>query len=471
MMDKVSDDLDVQMNYTNAQDHVPEAERNNRTIKERVRSAYHRLPFRKLPKTMIKYLAMVQVNHLNLFPAKGGVSKYYSPRMILTERNLEYEKHCKVPFGAYVQATHETNATNSIAARTLDCIYLRANNNIQGGHEVMDLNTGRVITRSRVKMLPMTEVVIKAVEAMAEKQGQKDHKFQDLQGVQFLDLEKPFVADDTSDTEKEAYHLGMMGEGPGKDEFSLENDEFYEEIDDEELEGLFADQQQPLYVESLPEVENFENEMPENHEICELQGINEENQEQSNNQEAEVVTDQETSSQGSELRRSSRQRTEVQRLEPTMRGQSYLEGHGPRSILRKKINFQEDKIKKKEMSHNIIHQVKPPEECILEYDMAESMVITRLIGDLRHNIATKGASFAQQFILQKGLKAFGEKGHEAAKKELEQLHKRNCFHPVSIKEMTAVEKKKSQQSLMFLSEKKNGNIKGRMVYDGKPTRE
>ena len=154
-----------------------------------------------------------------------------------------------------------------------------------------------------------------------------------------------------------------------------------------------------------------------------------------------------------------------------MRRQNYHEGHGPRSILRKKINFQEDKIKKKEMSHNIIHQVKPPEECILEYDMAESMVITRLIGDLRHNIATKGASFAQQFILQKGLKAFGEKGHEAAKKELEQLHKRNCFHLVSIKEMTAVEKKKSQQSLMFLSEKRDGNIKGRMVYVGKLTRE
>ena len=298
LMDQVSDELNIQMNYTNAQEHVPQAERNNRTIKERVRSAYHRLPFRKLPKTMVKYLAMVQVNHLNLFPAKGGVSKYYSPRMILTKRNLEYEKHCKVPFGAYVQATHETNATNSIAARTLDCIYLRANNNIQGGHEVMDLNTGRVITRSRVKMLPMTEVVIKAVEAMAEKQGQKDHKQKDLQGVQFLDLEKPFVADDTSDTEEEAYHLGMMGEGPGKDDFLLENDEFYEEIDDEELEGLFADQQQPLYVESLPEVENFENEMPENHEICKLQAIDEENQEQGQNEEAEVVTDQETSSQG-----------------------------------------------------------------------------------------------------------------------------------------------------------------------------
>mgnify|MGYP003507073779 CR=1 FL=1 len=269
------------------------------------------MTFRKLPKTKIKYLTMVQVNHLNLFPAKGGVSKYYSPRMILTERNLEYEKHCKVPFGAYVQATHETNATNSIAARTLDCIYLRANNNIQGGHEVMDLNTGRVITRSRVKMLPMTEVVIKAVEAMAEKQGQKDHKQKDLQGVQFLDLEKPFVADDTSDTEEEAYHLGMMGEGPGKDECLLENDKFYEEIDDEGWKACLLTNNNLYIVESLSEVNFFENEMPENHKICKLQAIDEENQEQGQNEEAEVVTDQETSSQGSELRRSSRQRQEV----------------------------------------------------------------------------------------------------------------------------------------------------------------
>eukprot|EP00980_Cylindrotheca_fusiformis_P017121 scaffold5263_cov73-Cylindrotheca_fusiformis.AAC.1 len=37
MMDEVQDELDVEMNYANPGDHVPEAERNNRTIKERVR--------------------------------------------------------------------------------------------------------------------------------------------------------------------------------------------------------------------------------------------------------------------------------------------------------------------------------------------------------------------------------------------------------------------------------------------------
>jgi predicted RNA-binding protein len=36
MMERVNDDLDVNMNFTNAQDHMPEAERNNQTIKERI---------------------------------------------------------------------------------------------------------------------------------------------------------------------------------------------------------------------------------------------------------------------------------------------------------------------------------------------------------------------------------------------------------------------------------------------------
>jgi hypothetical protein len=37
--------------------------------------------------------------------------------------------------------------------------------------------------------------------------------------------------------------------------------------------------------------------------------------------------------------------------------------------------------------------------------------------------------------------------------------------------MTNTERRKAQQALMFLVEKRDGTIKGRMVYNGKPTRE
>jgi hypothetical protein len=107
MMDKVKDNLGVCMNFTNTLDHVPEAERNNRTIKEWVRAAYHQLPYKALPRQLIRYLVQTQASQLNLFPAKGGISpSYYSPRTILGLPTLDYVKHCTVPFGAYVQTNH-----------------------------------------------------------------------------------------------------------------------------------------------------------------------------------------------------------------------------------------------------------------------------------------------------------------------------------------------------------------------------
>jgi hypothetical protein len=184
MMEKVKDNLGVRMNFTNALDHVSEAERNNRTIKEHVWAAYHRLPYKALPQQMIRYLVPTQASQLNLFPTKGGISPYYSPRTILGLPTLDYEKHCAVPFGAYVQANHETNQTNSNAARTIDTIYLRPAINMQGGHELLDLNSGRVITRARVTQIPVTDMVIKTIEEIAKKdQGFKTLKFKNQKGT------------------------------------------------------------------------------------------------------------------------------------------------------------------------------------------------------------------------------------------------------------------------------------------------
>ena len=50
MMEPIKDDLDIDMDYVPAQEHVKQAERNNRTMKERIRAAYHRLLYKQLPK-------------------------------------------------------------------------------------------------------------------------------------------------------------------------------------------------------------------------------------------------------------------------------------------------------------------------------------------------------------------------------------------------------------------------------------
>ena len=118
MMNKVSDDLDVVMNYTNASNHLPEAEQNNRTIKERIRATFQRLPHKAIPCIMIQYLVTVSCMQLNFFPTKGGVSTYYSLRMIMDQMDLDYTKHHTTPFGAYVQANLESNTHNTNVSRT-----------------------------------------------------------------------------------------------------------------------------------------------------------------------------------------------------------------------------------------------------------------------------------------------------------------------------------------------------------------
>ena len=82
-----------------------------------------------------------------------------------------------------------------------------------------------------------------------------------------------------------------------------------------------------------------------------------------------------------------------------------------------------------------------------------------------------GINFGQQHMLPKGLKVFGEKGRIATGKELKQLHDRQCFEPMDISKLTSVEKRKAMEALMFLTEKRDKTVKGRMVYNGKPTRE
>ena len=85
LMEDVEDNLGIRMNYAPRDEHVPAAERNNRTISERIRVTYHSLPYKAMPKIMLRHLAMISAWQLNLFPVKGGVSSYYSPYVIMGE--------------------------------------------------------------------------------------------------------------------------------------------------------------------------------------------------------------------------------------------------------------------------------------------------------------------------------------------------------------------------------------------------
>ena len=78
--------------------------------------------------------------------------------------------------------------------------------------------------------------------------------------------------------------------------------------------------------------------------------------------------------------------------------------------------------------------------------------------------------FGQQYTLDKGWKKFGARGIKGTKKEVGQLHNRQCFKPVLVENMTVEERRKAQVALAYLTEKANKEVKGRIVYNGAPTR-
>ena len=123
-----------------------------------------------------------------------------------------------------------------------------------------------------------------------------------------------------------------------------------------------------------------------------------------------------------------------------------------------------------EYCHNLISQAGPdPDNDHMEYDTDQAPLIARLMTDLHEKYTMFDESYGQQFLLNDGLKKFGEKGR-ACTKELDQMYRRSCFTPIDIATLTPSEKKKAQVGLMFVTEKKDGTVKGRLVYNGKPTR-
>ena len=113
---------------------------------------------------------MVSTKKLNFFPPKGGVSKYFSPRTILHQENINYEKHCKIPFGSYVQVYNENKQQNTQHPRTINCLYMRYTTNQQPGHQLLDICTGALITRDgKITVLPITQNIIDIVEKMAKR--------------------------------------------------------------------------------------------------------------------------------------------------------------------------------------------------------------------------------------------------------------------------------------------------------------
>jgi hypothetical protein len=139
-------ELGMELNSVSADEHVPEIKRYIRTVKERTRCLYNTVPFKKMPSSMVVEMVHAGVFWLNMFPPEDGVSKTLSPRAIVTGLEADYNKHCRLEFGAYVQVHEEHD--NTMQARTMGAIALRPTGNAQGSYYFYSLSTGRRLNRN-----------------------------------------------------------------------------------------------------------------------------------------------------------------------------------------------------------------------------------------------------------------------------------------------------------------------------------
>jgi hypothetical protein len=106
---------------------------------------------------------------LNAFRVKSGVSAEHLPRAIVVRTNLDWKKHCKIPFGTYVEAHDEPDVTNSMIPRTHECIALGPTENFNGTHKFFCLDTSLVLKRRNWTTYPMSQRIQDKVNCWGEK--------------------------------------------------------------------------------------------------------------------------------------------------------------------------------------------------------------------------------------------------------------------------------------------------------------
>jgi len=177
-------------------------ERYINTIKERVRTTINTLPFVKYPHRLI--VDYIQHSILaQLFAAQNGIHPTLSPRTIVTGTTINYDKHCSIPFGTYVQVHEQHN--NSMASCTSGAIALRPSGNAQGSYYFLNLHSGKCIIHNNWTVLPMPNEVINTIHQLAATCNK-------YKGIAFTDKYRNIINDENDDNKDNIEITGVNEE-------------------------------------------------------------------------------------------------------------------------------------------------------------------------------------------------------------------------------------------------------------------
>jgi hypothetical protein len=114
---------------------------------------------------MVVEIVHTSVFWLNMFPPADNLSDSISPRELIPSLNLDYNKHCKLEFGSYVQVHEDHDET--MQTGTTGAIALWPAGNAQGWYYFFSLTTGRRLNRNNLTDLPMPQDGIDRVHTFA----------------------------------------------------------------------------------------------------------------------------------------------------------------------------------------------------------------------------------------------------------------------------------------------------------------
>ena len=443
-----------------ADDHVADIERCIRSLKDKIRSALHNLQFRKIPKAMIIRLVYNVTFWSNAFIPKGGVSTQYSPRYIITGKQLDYNKHVRAEFGEYVQTHEEHN--NDMGPRTVGAICLGPTGNEHGTHWFMSLATGKVIQRTRWTPLPMPSEAAAMVEQMANDQNVQDNNaFGDRNAIEIENsLEDEAEHDDPDDesyvpTDSEELDTDDEDEDEEKSTDGLSHNEPVPDDDDYLHQGEQSDDEVSL------------NDTSNSGEDVEITGVG--HPTSPNSQENNQITgvDRQTSEgetnvidpQG-ELAETNGQDQSDETPDETVSEQfARAERSGRRAAIQG-TNV-DRRARRTNQSDDFVYTI----DFLSEED---PQILFALLMDSDHDAMYN--FLTEQMSAKKGLKVFGDKGADAIMDELRQLLYRKVMEGRRHDKLTKEDKKKALQYLMFLKQKRSGKIKGRGCADGRKQR-
>lgn len=111
------------------------------TIKECSQGVKNTLPYTRLPKLMLIELIHFAAFWLNAFLLESGISDKYSPSELILQRGIDFTKHCRIPFGTYVETHDDPIITIDSKPSTTPASVLGPTGNALGTYKFLSLTT------------------------------------------------------------------------------------------------------------------------------------------------------------------------------------------------------------------------------------------------------------------------------------------------------------------------------------------